>query len=93
MKLVDVERNNAPFIRNTIKKRLESENYYVPNNAILMQEVVKYPNIDIPYLEAREILWRRHKDMKDFEELKESTKKYIIIDELMRSKGVYLLVS
>lgn len=31
--------------------------------------------------------------MKDFEELKESTKKYIIIDELMRSKGVYLLVS
>ncbi len=31
--------------------------------------------------------------MKDFEELKESTKKDIIIDELMRSKGVYLLVS
>ena len=31
--------------------------------------------------------------MKTFEELKESTKKDIIIDGLMRSKGVYLLVS
>lgn len=31
--------------------------------------------------------------MKSFEELKESTKKDIIIDGLMRSKGVYLLVS
>lgn len=31
--------------------------------------------------------------MKAFEELKESTKKDIIIDGLMRSKGVYLLVS
>ena len=30
--------------------------------------------------------------MKSFEELKESTKKDIIIDGLMRSKGVYLLV-
>ena len=31
--------------------------------------------------------------MKAFENLKESTKKDIIIDRLMRSKGVYLLVS
>lgn len=31
--------------------------------------------------------------MKAFEDLKESTKKDIIIDELMRSKGVYLLLS
>lgn len=31
--------------------------------------------------------------MKAFEELKESTKKDIIIDRLMKSKGVYLLVS
>ena len=31
--------------------------------------------------------------MKAFEDLKESTKKDIIIDGLMRSKGVYLLVS
>lgn len=31
--------------------------------------------------------------MKAFEELKESAKKDIIIDGLMRSKGVYLLVS
>ena len=31
--------------------------------------------------------------MKAFENLKESTKKGIIIDGLMRSKGVYLLVS
>ena len=34
-------------------KKLESENNYVPNNAVPMQEVVKYLNIDIPYLEAR----------------------------------------
>ena len=31
--------------------------------------------------------------MKAFEELNSSTKKDIIIDNLMRSKGVYLLVS
>ena len=27
--------------------------FYVPKNAVPMQEVVKYLNIDIPYLEAR----------------------------------------
>ncbi|MDO4996929.1 MAG: hypothetical protein Q4E69_07090 [Bacilli bacterium] len=53
MKLAGVGRNNALIIKSTIKKRLESENYYVPNNAVPMQEVVKYLNIDIPYLEAR----------------------------------------
>lgn len=31
--------------------------------------------------------------MKAFEELKETTKKDIIINEIMRSKGMYLLVS
>ena len=53
MKLAGVGRNNALLIKNNIKKRLENENYYVPNNAVPMQEVVKYLNIDIPYLEAR----------------------------------------
>ena len=53
MKLAGVGRNNALVIKGTIKKRLENENYYVPNNAVPMQEVVKYLNIDIPYLEAR----------------------------------------
>ena len=53
MKLAGVGRNNALVIKNTIKKRLENENYYVPNNAVPMQEVVKYLNIDIPYLEGR----------------------------------------
>lgn len=53
MKLAGVGRNNALYIKSTIKKRLESENYYVPNNAVPMQEVVKYLNIDIPYLEGR----------------------------------------
>ena len=53
MKLAGVGRNNALVIKSTIKKKLESENYYVPNNAVPMQEVVKYLNIDIPYLEAR----------------------------------------
>lgn len=53
MKLAGVGRNNALYIKSTIKKRLENENYYVPNNAVAMQEVVKYLNIDIPYLEDR----------------------------------------
>ena len=53
MKLAGVGRNNALVIKSTIKKRLENENYYVPNNAVPMQEVVKYLNIDIPYLEDR----------------------------------------
>lgn len=53
MKLAGVGRNNALVIKSTIKKRLENENYYVPNNAVPMQEVVKYLNIDIPYLEGR----------------------------------------
>ena len=53
MKLAGVGRYNALYIKNTIKMRLENENYYVPNNAVPMQEVVKYLNIDIPYLEGR----------------------------------------
>lgn len=53
MKLASVGRNNALYIKSTIKKRLENENYYVQNNAVPMQEVVKYLNIDIPYLEGR----------------------------------------
>lgn len=53
MKLAGIGRNNALYIKNTIKKKLENENYYVPNNAVPMQEVVKYLNIDIPYLEDR----------------------------------------
>ncbi len=53
MKLAGVGRNNALYIKSTIKKRLENENYYVSNNAVPMQEVVKYLNIDIPYLEGR----------------------------------------
>lgn len=53
MKLAGVGRNNALYIKSTIKKRLENENYYVPNNAVPMQEAVKYLNIDIPYLEGR----------------------------------------
>lgn len=53
MKLAGVGRNNALHIKSTIKKRLESENYYVLDNAVPMQDVVKYLNIDIPYLEGR----------------------------------------
>ena len=36
-----------------IKNDLESKGYYVPKNAVPMQEVVKYLNIDIDYLESR----------------------------------------
>ena len=53
MKLAGVGRNKALTIKSSIKEKLEKENYYVPNNAVPMQEVVKYLNIDIPYLEAR----------------------------------------
>ncbi len=53
MKLAGVGRNNVLVIENTIKKKLESENYYFPNNVVPMQEGVKYLNIDIPYIEAR----------------------------------------
>ena len=52
-KLAGVGRNNALYIKSTIKKRLENEKYYVSNNAVPIQEVVKYLNIDIPYLEGR----------------------------------------
>ena len=53
MKLAGVGRNNALVIKSTIKKKLESENYYVANIAVPMQEVVKYLNRDIPHLEVR----------------------------------------
>lgn len=53
MKLANVGRNKALAIRNQIKLKLENENYYIPSNALPMQEVVKYLNIDILYLEAR----------------------------------------
>lgn len=53
MKLAGGGRNNALYIKSTIKKKLENENHYVPNNAVPMQEVVKYLNIDISYLEGR----------------------------------------
>lgn len=53
MKLAGVGRNTALVIKSTIKKDLEDKGYYVPNNAVPMQEVVRYLNIDIPYLEGR----------------------------------------
>ncbi len=53
MKLAGVGRNSALKIKNQIKTALESEGRYVPKNAVPMQEVVKYLNIDIDYLESR----------------------------------------
>ena len=53
MKLAGVGRNKALYIKSTIKKRLEGKGYYIPYNVLPMQEVVKYLNIDIPYLEGR----------------------------------------
>ena len=52
MKLANVGRNTALSIKKSIKQKLESENYYVPNNAIPMHEVIKYLNIDITYLKS-----------------------------------------
>lgn len=53
MKLAGVGRNKALYIKSTIKKRLEGKGYYIPYNVLPMQEVVKYLNIDITYLESR----------------------------------------
>ena len=53
MKLANIGRNSALTIKNKIKNDLEKEGYYVPKNAVPMQEVVKYLNIDIDYLESR----------------------------------------
>ena len=51
MKLANIGRNSALTIKSKIKNDLEKEGYYVPKNAVPMQEVVKYLNID--YLESR----------------------------------------
>ena len=53
MKLAGVGRNTALTIKSTIRDNLTAKGYYVPKNAVPMQEVVIYLNIDIPYLEAR----------------------------------------
>lgn len=53
MKLAGVGRNSTLTIKGKIKKNLTDKGFYVPKNAVPMQEVVKYLNIDIPYLEAR----------------------------------------
>ena len=53
MKLANIGRNSALAIKSKIKNDLESKGYYVPKNAVPMQEVVKYLNIDIDYLESR----------------------------------------
>lgn len=53
MKLANIGRNSALTIKSKIKNDLEKEGYYVPKNAVPMQEVVKYLNIDIDYLESR----------------------------------------
>lgn len=50
MKLAHVGRNSALTIKNTIRNNLQDKGYYVPKDAVPMQEVVKYLNIDIDYL-------------------------------------------
>lgn len=47
MRLAQVGRNSALTIKGKIKNYLEQQGYYVPKNAVPMQEVVKYLNIDI----------------------------------------------
>ena len=53
MKLANIGRNSALNVKSKIKSDLESKGFYVPKNAVPMQEVVKYLNIDIDYLESR----------------------------------------
>lgn len=53
MNLANIGRNSVLAIKSKIKNVLEKEEYYVPKNAVPMQKVVKYLNIDIDYLEAR----------------------------------------
>lgn len=58
------------------------------NNAVPMQEVIKYLNIDIPYLEARANQIKHKYRYEGFWRTKRNHKKDIIIDGIMRSKGV-----
>lgn len=53
MRLANVGRNSALLIKGKIKDDLENKGYYVPKNAVPMQEVIRYLNIDIDYLESR----------------------------------------
>ncbi len=53
MRLANVGRNSALSIKKTIKSDLEEKGYYVPKNVVPMQEVIKYLNIDLSYLESR----------------------------------------
>ena len=53
MKLAGVGRNNALYIKRKIQEKLKDKDCYVPYNTVPMQEVVKYLNIDIDYLESR----------------------------------------
>ena len=73
MKLAGVGRNNALVIKSTIKKKLEIENYYVPNNAVPMQEVV---NLSFGFL--RKILCYIVNPSKHFGFKKFITKKIIL---------------
>ena len=53
MKLGEIGRNNALKIKKEIRNNLIEKGYKLPNHNIPMNEVIKYLNIDINYLESR----------------------------------------
>jgi len=53
MKLARVGRNSALAIKGKIRDDLVAKGYYVPKTVVPMQEVIKYLNIDVDYLESR----------------------------------------
>lgn len=53
MKLGEIGRNNALKIKKEIRNNLIEKGYKLPNHHIPMNEVIKYLNIDINYLESR----------------------------------------
>lgn len=49
-KIASVNIDNARKIRNEITERLKADNYFVPNNLIPSESLVKYLNLNISYL-------------------------------------------
>lgn len=91
MLLGEFGRNTALKIKKEIKDKLTKQGYIIPKHVIPMKEVVDYLDINISYLESRvkkgvwwyESYWgRRYKHKKD-----------IIIEDIMKSRGLYCLVS
>lgn len=53
MKLGHLGRNSALKVKKKIKEKLEKLGYLIPKSVVPTKEVIKFLDIDIPYLESR----------------------------------------